>query len=285
MDYNNITNMTGVQNRRPEYKLNEVTFNGQTGVFVKRCLLEDKIKSDDGKEIYKTVDLGKELEVVFLKHRRKLAQFIKNKPSLNTNEHNHKDDMVMLFGVDTKPIKGIASDLRETYPGLKTNQIVYCFVPSLKEIVRLTIKGSSLGSENKPEGVLSYYSYLNSFGDSEHNWQYKTLLKPSAETSSLGAYYAIQFVRGEKLADEQIEKVAKMIEEVHNKVVAIDAYYQQRLPSKEDTQVVNEKERVIQYGEDVKKWEKDHEGQGNKQNIVDGVEYPEEEINPEDIPF
>jgi len=285
MNYDNINNMTGVQNKRPEYRLNEISFNGQTGKFIKRCVLEEKIKDEKGKEIYKTEELGSELEVIMLKHRRKLSQFKKGEAGLNTIEHNHKDDITILFGIDKAGIKGIASELREKYPGLKTNQIIYCFIPSLKEIVRLVVKGSSLGSESKPEGVLSYYDYLNTFKDDQHSWQYKTLLKQSAESSSLGAYYAIQFIKGDKLTDEQIEKTAKMIEEVHNKILTIDQYYASKMPNRSESQVTTEKERVIQYGEDAKKWEKDHEGQGNNQNQVEGVDYPEEEINPEDIPF
>lgn len=255
-DAEKLAEMSGEKGykKAPEYRLNEVRINGNTGQFYVKMITEEK--GEDGK--YKKVPLTSPdgLNVIFLKHRRVLAQFRKNEPSLQTNEHNHKDDYVMLFGANEK---GRASDLRQKYQGLRTQQIVYAFVPTLNQIVKLVVKGSSLGSEAKQKDVLGYYEYLGTFGKDEHSWQYMTVLKPVKESSTMADYYAIEFIRGEVLSDDRIEKVATMIEEVHNHIKDLDAYYNQKTAQQIVTDVAPPE--------------------------ATADDYPEEEINPEDIPF
>lgn len=255
-DAQKLAEMTGEKGykKAPEYRLNELRLNGNEGKFYIKMMTEEK--GTDGK--YRKVPIdASEVQVIFLKHRRVLAQYKKNEPSLQTNEHNHKDDYVMLFGVNEK---GRASDLREKYPALRTQQIVYAFVPSLNEIVKVVIKGASLGSDSKDKNVLGYYEYLGKFGKDEHSWQYFTVLKPVQESSSMASYYAIEFVRGEKLEEERIEKVAGMIEEVHGHIVEMDSYYKQKTA-----------QQIVVDNVDVPP--------------ADELEYPTDDINPEDIPF
>lgn len=253
LDVNKIAELTGesAYKKAPEYKLNEIRLNGNEGKFYLKRVLEGK--GEDGK-YKKTLIDASDLQVVFLKHRRVLSQFRKNEPTLQTNEHNHKDDYVMLFGANEK---GKASELRQKYQGLRTQQIVYAFVPSLNQIAKIVIKGSSLGSDAKEKDVMGYYEYLGSFSKDEHSWQYYTSLKPIKESGQMGSYYAIQFSRGSKLHDERLDKVASMIEEVHGHIVEMDNYYNQKTAQ----QITNEVQ------------------------VVDTIDYPEEEINSEDIPF
>lgn len=251
IDYKKINNLSndGASGKAPRYPLNQIEFNGQSGVFVERKLLDEKDK--DGK--YPKVQLGEELKCVFLKHRRVLAQFRKNESSLNSNEHIGKDDYIFLFGVNEK---GTASELREKYQGLRVRQIVYAYVPAIKEVVRLIVKGKSLVSDVKER--FGYYDYLGSF-DKEHSWQYFTTIKPVQLQGDLGSYYAMEFVRGEKLDDEKLQKVANLIEDASSKISVIEAYYKSKAPQ----EIVKESSP-----EDKEK-----------------VEYPDEEINADDIPF
>jgi hypothetical protein len=280
MNTEEINKMTGANNYQKveAIKLNKIQFNGQTGTFVKTCLLEDKV-TENGEERFKTIDLGKELKVVFLKHRRVLTQYIKGKPSPTTNEHNSKDDYVTLFTGKEKE-SGKASILREKYPGLRTVQVVYAYVPSLKETVKLSIKGASLSSEVKAKDVPTYYSYLASFKN-EHSWQFITELSPVAEKGPMGTYFCINFKKGEKLTEEQINKAVEIIKDIHEKITAQDEYALSKIPKDVFEQEVNsEIARVDKYRKDVAEQTKKNEA-----NPVPVVEYPEDEINPEDIPF
>jgi hypothetical protein len=75
-------------------------------------------------------------------------------------------------------------------------------------------------------------------------------------------YYAIDFQRGEKLNEEQQKLVVENIETVYENVKQVDDYYGN----------VSE--------EDIKK----EESKEKTEDVVD-LDYPEEEINPDDIPF
>lgn len=250
-----ISKYTGASNfkRAPEYPLNTLALNGKTGTFVLRDILAGK--QPDNR--YGKINLGTDtMEVVFIKIRRKLSQFRKNERSLETNEHNTKDDTVFLFGANKK---GIASDLREEYTGLRTQQIVYAILKrkdQSKEIVRFVVKGSSLADADDKK-TTGFYSYLASFKNGEHVHQYATVIKGVRLEGELGEYFAISFERGNKLNEEDLAFVEKSVMDVHTKLVEIDAYYNQK------------------NGADIAK----------EVTPPSNDEYPEDEINPEDIPF
>jgi hypothetical protein len=286
-NYDEINNMTGESGfKKVEgMKLNKVALNGRDGKFIKTLLLSDKVKDGD-KESFQREDLGTELEVVFLKHnRRYLSEFDpKGINGKQTSEHNNKNDYVTLFIGKTRE-QGIAAELREKYDKLKTVQVVYAYIPSLKETVRLEIKGASLQSKSTAKGVLKYYDYLSSFGKEEHSWQYITKMTLVKEAGPAGNYYATSFIKGTKLTDEQIAKMASLIKEIHSVTQAQDEYSLSKIPKdilKSAEQI--EKERQIQFRKDVI----EHNAKVDSGAIKvkeDVIEYPEEEINPEDIPF
>lgn len=211
--------------RPPKLILNEVRISGTDGVFQKTLLREKK----ELNEQYGVEDLGKEIKVVFLKIRRKLVEYTKKDGFVrSTTEHNHRGDVVTLFhkagGRDVAP----AEQLRQTYPGLRTIQVVYAMLMDGVggEVVRLNVKGASLGSQNKREGVMSFYDYLTSFTDNEHTYEYVTVLKAESEKSALGQYYCINFVRDNKLSPEQMEKIGQEMKRIHVYTTALDAFYQ-----------------------------------------------------------
>ena len=201
---------------------------------------------------------------MFLKIRRKLVERGgKGEIVRQTNEHNTVNDVVRLFtdrGPGQAPAReeGIASDLRDQYQGLRTVQIVYALLlkgTGSAELVRIPIKGASLGSEAKPESVMSFYQYLASFAD-EHIFRFVTRLGVVKEQGQR-EYYAMTFERGEALSEQQMERVAEELRKVHDTTVRQDAYYQ-KAPT-----IETKPEEVT----------------------PDRVEYPEEDINPDDIPF
>lgn len=256
MDRKEILARTGEKNlkKAPELRLDSLRMNGAKGEFILTELTKDK----DANGQYPKVSMpGGDLQIVMLKHRRVLSQFVKNGTPLRTNEHTHKDDYVMLFGPNKK---GIASDFRQQYQGLRTRQIIYCYIPSLKRIVRLEVKGASLGSQVESKEVMKYYDYLGSFGKGESSAEYFTVISLVEEEGDLGKYFVMKFSRGERLDDEQFGKVAEMIREIADHCDAVDEYYAKKNARDIVDEEMPPKEGVIEVSGD-------------------------EDINPDDIPF
>lgn len=217
-------------------QLNELSLNGdgavkevspgnfvrQGGFFRKRVLI-GKARDERPEEI----NLGDRIEVVFLKIRRKLVERGNKDGEIirSTNEHTHKGEAVTLFDsrTNTKTF-GVAADLRERHEGLRTVQIVYALLlqGGKQELVRLVVKGASLGSEAKAEGVMDFYRYIGSFGKDEHFYEYKTVLTPVLEEGKQ-PYFAINFMRGDRLHDDAMVFVVQRMKEVHANCVEIDA--------------------------------------------------------------
>lgn len=266
--YPSLEEMSGESKTSPRLELNEIQFNGQKGTYILIDKIKGLVQGTDGKKKYEKHDLGGEIQVIFLRVRRKLRQFRKGENPLTTNEHNSKYDMLTLFGADGI-IKGSNDDLRERFAGLKTNQIVYSLLLREghdPELVRLVVKGASLGSEAKAKDVHDFYSYIGSFkgkGRDDHFYEYVTELSSVAEESSMGSYFAINYAEGRKLeADEMTSLVTPKMREVFDHITASDAYYQTK-----NVEDLN-KERQAHPAEDL-----------------DVIEYPDEDVNPEDIPF
>lgn len=214
--------------------LNKVSLNGdgdaeeidgklvRKGGFFRKTILINAPKDEKPEEI----NLGTEVTLVFLKKRRKLVERgAEGKIIRSTNEHNTKQDAVTLFHKETnKRENGVAVDLREKYPNLRTIEIVYALlVEGAKEpeLVRLEVKGASLGSEEKAETTTDYYKYLNSFKGDERFYHYKTVLKPVLEKGKK-SYFVIDFNRGEKLSDKSYEYAMDVLRDVHMKLVEAD---------------------------------------------------------------
>lgn len=235
--------------------LDQISVNGGKGSFEKDLFTKPK-DSVTGKYLSQPVEAP--VEVVFLKIRRKLIQFEKGRGLVrSTSEHNVPSDKVMMFGDNSK--KGVAKELRDEFPGLRTQQIVYAIEKKTGEIVKVLIKGASLGSENKAKETPGFYDYLKNFKDDDHMYNFVTVLKSVGEKSTLGEYFCMTFERGDRLTDAQMEKVATAMRDVHSSLKAFDDFYANR---------------------DEKEIKKVVEASDN----VETIEYPDD-INPEDIPF
>lgn len=273
MDKENIAAMTGADMYSRKFSVSEISLNGDKGIFYYRD--KETKKGDDGK--FAKEEIGKELSVVFLKIRRVLSVY-KKTGGLRTNEHNHKGDFVVLYGANDK---GTAAEIRERHQELRTQQMVYAFYPPKKEVVRIVIKGASLGSENDSKDVVKFYDYLKTFGGDDHMHEYFTKLLTVGEDGPKGVYYAASFSRGVKLTEEQQSKVNAQIKEIHLAIQEMDENFKKR--------TIGGSGEIITAGADEDDEEMptiQSEGPLEKHFQQDGsVEYPEEEINPEDIPF
>ena len=277
---------TGAGHYGSKYVLNEITFNGDEGKFY----YIDKLggKGEDGK--FKAQVIGDKLSVVWLKIRRKLNVF---KSSANkgegmaTSEHNHKGEMVWLYGPNER---GTAMALRDKYHELRTQPIVYVFYHAKKEVVRFTVKGASLGSQHKhdkKDNVVKFYEYLQSFSGTEHVHEFFTDIRPVTEKGPKGNYYAMSFGRGAKLTDVQQQKVNALIDEVHDRVTKIDEEFKTRMGLDAFAEKPKDAEMdTIQMEEgDVSPDDEGAPADAKVDEPKEGVEYPSDEIDPADIPF
>lgn len=252
--------------------LNEVSLNGDSdveetepgkftrkgGYFRKRILIG---ATRDQKP--EEVNLGQNISVIFLKIRRKLVERGQDgKIVLSTNEHNSAYDAVDLYGdkgfIETRNAKAI----REAHPGLRTVQIVYALlmadIKSEPELVRLTVKGASLGSDAKDAATTDFYKYIGGFSKDEHMWEYVTNLSAVLEKGQK-SYYCIDFKRGDKL-DEGFQKMAiDRMKEVHFNCVEVENSLKEKRAAYADAAPTP--------------------AEGT------GIEHPKDEPNPDDIPF
>jgi hypothetical protein len=244
--------------------VNEVTpgkFERKGGYFRKRLIVGNP-KGEKPEE----VNLGTEVRLVFLKIRRRLVQRgADGKIVRSTTEHNAPNESVFLYEDGSKqPVAGVASDLRTKHEGLRTVQHVYALLLGAKEpeLVKLVLKGASLGSDVKADGVTKFYEYLGSFGK-EHFYEYETVLKPVFEQGKK-SYFAINFVRGEKLDAATYALAMQHMKAVHEKCVEIDTARALKIARGVTSDIVPDGEAAPE---------------------ETGVEYPKDDINPDDIPF
>lgn len=268
--YPSLQEMSGETKSAPRLDLNEIRLDGKTGEYVYISRLSGLQEQPDGKKKFPSRKLGNKIEVIFIRVRRKLRQYRKGEKALTTNEHTSKYDMLTLFGEPTV-IKGTNDTLREKFPLLKTNQIVYALfrdeISGVYELVRLTIKGASLGSENKQKDVHDFYSYISSFkkgGADEHFYEHVTCLGVIEESGDLGSYYAMTFNQGQKLVEGEMGVVAENMKKVFDFTNLSDEYYKTK--GVEELNKEKEKERA-------------------ENPDVDTVDYPDDDISPSDIPF
>ena len=262
--HEDIDGMTGEGNFRRDNKYSEVTFNGAKGEFFFR---DKDAEKDEATGKYPKENLGQSLEVVVLKIRRMLQEkYRPNAQLYRTTEHNVKGDRVLLYkGKDRAGVVTADKELAMTNR-MYTHQVVYCYSPVKREVVRLIVKGASLGSEKTSKGVLKFYDYIQSFKEGEHLRDFMTKLVPVPEEGPNGSYYAIDFQRGEALDDAKKEKVIGLIKEVHESIQRADAKLNlagQAASTPPDEEIVVPEDEAEE----------------------DGFKYPSEEINPEDIPF
>ena len=206
--------------RRPaQMNLPIIRLHGNKGIFLRNE------QGDDGE--WHETELGKEIEGTFLRVRRRLS-FISDDVNMYTNEHNHPNERISLYqrgskGGSNQIATGTGKELRDSQPRLRTQQILYMLLGDKEELVKLQVKGSSLGSKNKPEGSIPFYEYLNEFTKDKHIWEYKTKITSKEETGKLGSYYAMSFEKVEKC--ESLEKVGETLKYLHEVFETQKSYF------------------------------------------------------------
>ena len=220
--------------------LNEVLLNGDKGFWRKRIWLGRTKENENEKPA--EIELGTSTRVIFLKIRRKLvARGKKGEITQSTNEHNTVHDTVSVYEGGKEVFKGSAKDARLQYSDLRTVQVIYALLlhEAKPELVRLTLKGSSLGSENKPEGVIDFYQYLSSF-DKESITDYETNLGVVQE-HGMKDYYSATYERGEKVDEATTALVMQNLEAVLEYTKKSDTREKVETPEREQ----------IDYGDDI----------------------------------
>lgn len=298
MQNDDLAGMTGESNFKTSFSLDEITLDGDLGRFNLRPADGQKdeatgkwprIDLDAGVKLSFDPDTGakkitetKPLKLVMLKIRRRMSYF---EPGffMNTQEHNTKADFVVVYGAPEKT-SGIAADVWQLVKDkfsytLKTQQIVYCYSPELKKVVRLIVKGASLSNgQDKPkvQGVTKFYDYLKSFSGDDHFYNFVTELVPVAEEGPKGLYFALNFVRGERLTPEQQERVNDLIRDTHATIQAVDESFMNRNGGygKRDALASAQDGDMATLG-DFAPVEDANADYG----------YPVDDINPADIPF
>ena len=242
-----ITKYSGENDYRKSPRLNYpiVQLDGDKGIFTKGYRENDE---------WKKMEVGQSIEVIILRVRRKLADW---NTQMYSTEHNHPNNTIILYRDRQQIDKGVAKELRQKpeYKELKTQQILYSYLGD--EMVKIQVKGSSLGSENKPKDSIPFYEYLSSFDKDEHIWEYYTRLVPKEEKKGNRRYFAISFERGEKIPEKQLDFVAEKMKVLFEAFESEDSY---NLPEKKE------------FSKPLR-------------DELPTVQVDEEEIKPEDLPF
>lgn len=224
-------------NSAPRLILNEVLLNGDeaSGNYRKRIWVD----KGEGKPVDE--DLGNEIATVWLKIRRKLVERGRDGGIIrSTNEHNTVNDMISLYEDGKEIFTGNAKDARIKYEGLRTVQVIYALLlTGVKEpeLVRLTVKGASLGSENKPKDVMSFYDYVALY-DTEPIINYVTDLGSIKETGRK-TYYSMTFKQGKKV-ENSMPLVLENLKKVHEYCSKYDKGEVPSISAMEDTPTIEE---------------------------------------------
>lgn len=230
-----LREMTGQENYQgtPRLVLNEILLNGdgdieevdgkivhKGGYFRKRMWVG---KKEDAKP--EDVRLGDRVKVIFLKVRRKLVQRSNDGQIVrSTNEHNTVHDIVDVFESNQSVFTGSARAAREKLDGLRTVQVVYALLldgTKEPELVRVTIKGASLGSDARPKELPDFYQYLGSFGNTPL-CSFITELGCVLEQGKK-KYFTMTFAQGDRVADDRMPVVIEQLQAVQEHTVKADA--------------------------------------------------------------
>lgn len=281
-----LDSMTGLEGGAPRpLILNILSLNGDAeiveengeykakGGYYRLLKVKDAPKGEKPEE----ERLGDKVNVVFLKIRRTLQQRSNDGELVKwTNEHTTPNDLVELHTQNVQGVEvGSARSLREKYEGLRTIQYVYGLLfrsmTAEPELVKIKIRGSSLGSEAKSKDVMTFYDYIyqdrkDEQGNKEHLRHYITELGAVKEQGKK-TYFTMTFNRGGKLDENLCALADQTLREVHEKIKAQDEAVVRRIMS---APVIK---KTIEDDQDVPANDPSHPSADD------------EGINPDDIPF
>lgn len=221
-DKKTLRSLMGIERgeRTSFYKLNKVQMSGDSGEF----RMSDIVSERERGQKPNVKELGKELNGVILKMRWALSKYDEpNNTYYSSTEYDDKwKNQITVF-----PPKetGSVESLKAKF-GLATQRIVYMYLPSEKQIVRLIVKSSALSGDKNPNGELGLFEYIDEYIETE-------TLPCENITTCFGVFregknqdgsknkrkdhYAMAFKAGRKLSDSEFEKVQKMLMEVAEK--------------------------------------------------------------------
>lgn len=211
-----LKKMLGQNDSKAPFKLNQVALNGDTGKFMFTELLGEQV---DNK--YPRIDLGDNLKGVILKMRWRLYSYDEStKTSTSTSEFDDKNtDTIIVFRTKEK---GLAVDIKEKH-GLTTQRVLYVFLPSRNETVRMYVKPSGFsGAEEAGKKIdMGLFDYMNSFTKDELVCDYVTLFKSiyrENKDNPRRNHWAAIFERASEVLEENKEKIYGMVEEVDSRI-------------------------------------------------------------------
>lgn len=207
----------GTGEKTDYYKLNEVSMSGDDGHFNVRKVAEDK--GEDGK--YKKEDWGETLQGVILKMRWRYAKY-EEQADMGTfytsTEFDKKDtDQVTIY---PSKEKGVAYAMKEKY-ALKTQRVLYFYVPKYEQIVRLVVKASALTGDKNPEKEMGLFDLEGLLRD-EGKFLCDVVVECKGvyredKQNKRKSYWAMSFTVARDLKENEGEKVATMMLDVQGK--------------------------------------------------------------------
>jgi len=201
--------------RPPRLNLPYLRMQGEKGSFI----LGEK---DENTGEFSSVNIGDSAEGIVLRIRRRLSSF---EDGIRSIEHNTPNDEIILYQEGRAIDKGLSKDIKAKNPRLKTEHVVYFYYAG--KVVKLIVRGGSLGSIENPDDPKKFYNYLGSFKGAEHVWQYSTILHPKKEQNkkTKKVYYCIDFEKGQKLEEIELETVISEMKRLHEFFIGNDNFY------------------------------------------------------------
>ena len=230
-------------------------------------------KDRDEKPTYE--ELGSPLEVTFIKIRRRLiARDKKGVQVMSTTQHSSKTDVVSLWKDGECIATDKASILRQDYDDLKTVQEIYALYKG--KLVMIIVKGSAFGSQTRDKKYPTFYEYLQSLNE-DGIYGNVTILGGVKEKGLLKDYYTMTFEKGRPTTD--VEKISVL--EHSDELTKIMEEYDLKNSISKDTST---KTKEGEYEEEIKE-DFSFSKLSGKKTYNKAIEYPEDDIDPNDIPF
>ena len=171
----------------------------------------------------------------------------------SSSEYDNKhEDEVVIFGEDDR---GLAKDMKEKY-GLGTQRILYTYLPDHKQVVRLNVKSSALDGSDNPNGEKGLFEYQNEIEELlELPIDFVTEFGTARREGRVN-YYAMTFKKARELSETERESCVEKLTNIHENTKSV--------------KVVATEQQLDQVAEAPQEKK---------------VDYPTEDIDPDDIPF